>query len=426
MSTQLDQYHYRIGVKIDSLDKINKCILSVQDGNSGLIRDLTLSIESIRSEYNDGSASILAAHYTTPENQNISENYIKFIMSSNLIERMDKLYIEQANAKIQGKMSEPYEIELINVKPINSSYEDIDDSLETLALQLQQQLEKIPAPKIVSTTRTLGQVLETLSKTYQDQLIPLPINKIRINLCSVCTSPMTLFSDQSELRCDSLECGQIVTLYGIVFEDAQFYNQQTTCSKSKKYDPNGHLSKWIDKIQAKEDYLFPQEVINKIDAVVVSEYSRNGRIRPMTNMRCETVREWLQRFRFTDSYDHAPLLRKIITSMHGTPVIPPEFTPIERQEILIECSLSLREFETVIKDPELLRRLEKDRVRNKFYYPYVLWQIINLKVRDLSRKRRLLECIHLQSDKTLRNNDIVWKEICDRRGYKYSKANNNF
>jgi hypothetical protein len=390
MASSIESYHYKIGVKLDCLEHIAKELKSIND---------IAAIERIRINYSDAIASVMASYYR--DGKDDLDMFQRILASDNTIEKMDEVMsrLEQnTQAELPSRTFHP---------------EPAENSLDSLARDLELLMGSQPKPLIT---------LDSLVKTYKDHQIDIKIQKIRINKCSVCDSNMTLFPDTSEMRCDAPECGQIITLYGIVFEDSQFYNQQTVCTKSKKYDPNGHLSKWIDKIQAKEDHQFPPEVISAIDGVAVQEYTRDGRLRPMTNMRCETVREWMQRFRYTDCYDHAPLMRKIITSMHGKTIVPPELTPEERQDILIECSLSLREFETVIKNPDLLRRLDKERVRNKFYYPYVLWQIINLRIKDNFKRRKLLECIHLQSDKTLRNNDIVWREICNRRVYEYFTA----
>ena len=390
----LESYHYKIGVKLDILEQLARTIDPDRLGD----------VERIRINYTDSVAPVLAQYYTGTT-ASVDELYMKHLAADNTIEKMDKLCASLEHVSVDPNMDVP----AMEFKPLPS---DLDNTIAVLA----NDLEKLFTKPIAKTD------LSGLFKTYKDHQVALVIQKLRINTCSVCGSNMTVFPDTSEMRCDSLDCGQIVTLYGIVFEDSQFYNQQTVCSKSKKYDPNGHLSKWIDTIQAKEDYQFSQDVITAIDEVAIREYTRDGRTRPMTNLRCETVRKWLQNFRFTNAYNHAPLLRKIITGMHGQPIVPPELSPEERQDILVECSLSLREYETAIRDPDLLRRIEKERVSNKCYYPYILWQIINLRIKDPRRRRALLECIHLQSDKTLRNNDIIWKVICTRRGYVYHTA----
>lgn len=431
MSSNLESYHYKIGVKADCIGKIIDWLRYVNDTND--LMQLACHVERLLIEYTDATSAILAKYYSTNDVNLMSQSeeiYCKTIVSNNFVDRLDTEFTSVE--KIRLLYTSLYHNKFAElVDPVFVGSDKIEKALETdldkLAFDLQEFLTN--GQKTTTTTKTnkkpLNIVLDSLFKTYKDQIIQISIKRIPIETCNVCGNNMTLFADRSEMRCSSSDCGQIVTLYGIVFEDNQIYNQQNTAAKNKKYDPNGHLSKWIDKIQSKEDYIFDPNVITAVDEVAIKEYTRNGQLRNMTNLRCETIREWLKRLGFNNCYDHAPLLRKIITGIHGTAVVPPEFTAEERQDILIECSLSLREYETVIKNQDLLRRLEKDRAKNKFYYPYVLWQIINLKITDPTKKRKLLECIHLQSEKTLRNNDLVWHEICKKRGYQYYSANNN-
>jgi hypothetical protein len=368
--------------------------------------------------YNDGVSGTLAAHYagTFKDPTIAAERYMKVVVSENIIDRLDTIFDEvtkTAPSKPSKTAKRPK-----TIKKYETYLNDIAD-IDTLAAELQQQISGSAEPDKLP--------IQDLIKRYQAQLITIEPKRMKINICSLCGSNMTMHSDTSELICDASDCGQIVAVQGIVFEDSQIYTQpqqQLSSGKVKKHDPNGHLAKWIEKILAKEDYTFPDDVVKTIDAMVVSEYTRGGRLRPMHNIRCEKFRNWMQAKNFTTCYDHAPLLRKIITGLHGPPVCPPELEPEEQQEILIEASIAMREYEDVIKDPVVLQRLGKDRVRNKFYYPYIFWQVIYLKITD-ERKFKLLECIHLQSDDTLHRNDIVWREICNRRGYQYRSANNN-
>lgn len=469
MAGTIESYHYKIGVKFDALEQL--AILCDCDHQN------EEAIERVKIAYNDGVSGILASYYAENlSNSNISattDKYMKFVLSENIIERLDSILQSITNSakycpsllwdasqsdmsrssdmsrisdasrssefKSDAKLNKKYEKHIASLLWNESIPQSDHNELEILADELQCSLDVDPQERkesessfgLVQKKEPIGTNKQTQMssqiKRYQDQIVILETKKLKINVCNLCGSTMTMRSDTSELVCDAPECGQLIAVHGIVFEDSQIYTQQqqqSSNSKTKKYDPNGHLSKWIEKILAQEEYNFSPTVIDKIDKMAVTEYTRGGRLRPMHNIRCEKFREWMRTCKFTDCYDHAPLLRKIITGKHGTAVTPPSFTPEELQEILIDGSMAMREFEEVIKDPEVLRRLGKERVRNKFYYPYILWQVINLRIRD-DRRLKLLECIHLQSDDTLRRNDIVWKEICARRNYTYQSANSN-
>lgn len=402
-TADLDVCHHKICTKFDCLESIARCL------------QLPSHIEPLYILYTDSVSGILARYYQSPPTSSdlLKIEYDKILLANNIQENMEVEY-EKLIAFVANSESS----KTPTSQPPTNSPLPISD-LSTLALELEKYLQKIP---VSPSSPRRSESIEYYKKLYNENHLIIRIPKQRINICQICNSSMTLFPDTSELVCDEPSCKQLILLQGILFEDSQFYNQSAMCTKSKKYDPNGHLSKWIDKIQAKEDHIFTPPVIAKIDEMAIAEYTRDMRLRSMANIKCEKIREWLQKYKYTDCYDHAPLLRKIITGMHGPSVIPPELTPEERLEILIECSLSLREFENVIRKPEVLHRLEKEKVLNKFYYPYILWQIINLRVSDPIKKRKLLECIHLQSDNTLRRNDIIWKEICKIRDYKYYTA----
>lgn len=451
MSAIIETYKYKIGVKFDCLQNIGKCLENVQDVSTNMIK-----IGKLQMLYQEGISGILTSYYNimsnTTNNSNsdifkLQESYKKFMISSNILGELDNIYetFEKLTSLNKTKLSETTETPHPNHSNSDFSNSDYSNSdLNNQNLNNQNLNNQSDDPElneianlincIVSNSTKLQEIvnvssaLESITKSqkeYMDQKIKFDMERSKINKCDQCGSHMTVFPESSELKCDSKDCQQVITLYGIVFEDSQFYNQQNTSVKSKKYDPNGHCSKWIDKIQAKEDWIFPEEIVKIIDDLAVQEYTRNGRLRPMINLQCEKVRSWLKKFKFVDQYDHAPLLRKIITSNHGNAVVPPELTPEERQEILIEYSLCMKEFEEVIRDSKILRRLDKNHIRNKFYYPYILWNIINVKFEKDKRRKKLLECIHLQSDGTLIRNDIVWKEICSRRGYRYMATNSN-
>ena len=49
------------------------------------------------------------------------------------------------------------------------------------------------------------------------------------------------------------------------------------------------------------------------------------------------------------------------------------------------------------------------------YYPYFIWKIIEIIYKDQPRRRyEIFECIHLQNLDTLKKNDKIWKNICNK------------
>lgn len=220
------------------------------------------------------------------------------------------------------------------------------------------------------------------------------------------------------MKCE--ECGYVVSLHGTIYDDPKqdMYNLQS--GKNKRYDPNGHCEKRLKQLQAKEDKNIPEEHVAKLDALAIKEYTRRNRLRSMESMPCRQVRKWLKMTGLTQYNHNAPLVRKLITSRHGKPVIPPSMTPEEEQNILIDCSVAMGCYEKIVNTPEYVKKYSKPKSGtrqrtqpNKVYYWFILFKIISHHLAGDRRLERILECIHLQSSDTVDKNDDVWRMICD-------------
>ena len=84
---------------------------------------------------------------------------------------------------------------------------------------------------------------------------------------------MIIQANTSELLC--IKCGEIHTLIGSVFEDSQFYNQEGNRYKHGSYDPNRHCKFWIDRIQAKENTIIEESVLEKIKNCIKKDKIEN-------------------------------------------------------------------------------------------------------------------------------------------------------
>lgn len=377
----------------------------------------TAQITPILSEYYDDSSD-------NTKNTKLSETYKRVISSENYIDKLNaalndvNIYInslEKNKLFIQfvkkykglvglgsfsrfGRISK----ESKKSKSYNSKKSDISDISE------------------VSEFNNLD-YKETIAKfiqIYNQAKVNIAYKKQDMNICT-CGKQMTIFANESERRCNS--CGIIVRLHGAIFDDSQAYTQQGQCTKHKEYDSNKHCFKWLTWIQAKEKNIIPDSVIEKIAERALKDYTRFGKLQPMDSMKCQQIRKWLKDLRLTKWNHHAPLIRKLVTAKYGKPVIPPQFSPDEEQEVLIDFSQNMEEFEDVIKNqPEMVEEIFKKTRSNRPYYPYGLWQVVMRKFRRDERLKGILECIHLQSDATLKKHDRMHKIICSRRkGYKY-------
>lgn len=244
----------------------------------------------------------------------------------------------------------------------------------------------------------------------------------RREACPECDLPLIIDPYNSELRCQ--KCGFSDTLSGVVFEESQLYSQQSSASKHKNYKFNVHCEKWLNQIQARENRLIPEDVLQRVNALAKQEYTRGGILRSMRGMKCKEIRKWLKRLGLTKYNNNAALIRRYVTGMNGEAVIPPQLTAVETHDILFDFSQAMEVYESFDKERETLAAIGKAKVGNKPYYPYGLMKILINRLPRGARLDGLLECIHLQTETTLRKHDKVWKEICARvPGFHYVPTN---
>lgn len=253
---------------------------------------------------------------------------------------------------------------------------------------------------------------------FLEQRIVFVYEKANPDLCKICKIPMIMYTDDAELRCE--ECGLIQLLSGTVYDDSQSDTQTVQGTKNKRHDPKRHCDKRLKQIQAKEDWKIVEDVIMKLNTRALKEYRHRNGLLSMRTMTCKQIRRWLKLEKLTKHNHHAPTIRKIITGMHGEPVIPPQLTMEEEQEVLIDFSEAMICYEQVTQTDEYRRKYEKDRTRqrqrskpNRFYYWFVIFKILSQKFADDPRLPGMLECIHLQSDKTLAKDDDIWAMMCE-------------
>lgn len=392
MTSTLDAYHQKISAKIDYLEQISEILNSHES-----------EITNLASRYREIIAPILLKHYQNRDNA-LVEEFCSLILSENIINKFDNILEELIKVIENFDNSENSHID-------SKKFENID-LVEELQNKFKKKRKTLPRKK-----------LNRLIVRYRENKLVFNIKRDNITNCPKCNDKMCIWSELSELQCNS--CSYVETLQGVIFDDNQIFGQQVMISRTKKYDPNAHCAKWLDSLLAQEDSIIPEHVIEKIEHLAVQEYTRNNRVRSMVNMKCSEIRNWLKRFGYSAYYNNAPKIRKIITSRHGESVVPPELTSKEKEKILIEYQLTMNAFNEVVRDEQVLRLLGKNKIRNKLYNPFILWQIINHVLSGDPRLTRLLETIHLQSQNTLVKNDIIWRKICEIRNIPYYATDAN-
>ncbi len=212
-------------------------------------------------------------------------------------------------------------------------------------------------------------------------------------ICSSCKTAYTIDEKTSEFTCKG--CGATEKMYGVVFEDEQFFYQEGQRTKHGKYEPTKHCRFWVERIQAKESTEIPETVINKIKRCIRREKVW------IDNISCESIRGYLKQLKISKYNNHIPLIRKTITGKE-----PPQFTEHELKLIFMYFGLVI----------QIFIRIKPSEKSNCPYHPFFIYKIVEQllnKPTDLDRKKEILSCIHLQSRDTLIENDKIWFAICD-------------
>jgi len=236
--------------------------------------------------------------------------------------------------------------------------------------------------------------LNTMFRTYENTSVEEKYDDQVTGICPVCKIAYDIEERTSEFTCRN--CGKIEKIYGIVFENEQFFYQEGGRTKHGKYVSIKHCKYWIDRIQAKESSDIPEKVINAIKRCILRDKIWIDKVT------CPCIRKYLKQLKLTTQYNnHVPLIRKIITGQE-----PPQFSGYELKLIHMK-------FLNVI---QIFNKIKPADISNCFYHPYFIYKIIEQilnKPSDAKRKAEILSCIHLQSRETLIEKDIIWFIICD-------------
>lgn len=206
-----------------------------------------------------------------------------------------------------------------------------------------------------------------LINNYKKTKLIYHIDDIEYDTCD-CGNKMIIQANTSELLCT--KCGSVITLLGSVFENNQFYQQESQKFPHGSYDPNRHCKFWIDRIQAKENTIISDIVLNKI-----KECIKRDKIENWKNISIDQFRLYLKQTKLTKYNDHIPLIKKMITGY-----IPPQLTHKE-------LHLLFNYFDKATKIYNEIKPKEKS---NSLYYPFIIWKLLDLIITPLSKKKRII------------------------------------
>jgi len=223
-----------------------------------------------------------------------------------------------------------------------------------------------------------------------------PSEKI-LDYCE-CGSVMQVMPESSELVCNN--CGYLYELKGTVFNDCQFYSQESIRYKHAGYEPSKHVKSWLERIQARETNTITDTQLIKIEACI----KRDG-ITNKKRLTIEQLRRYLKDSGLTELNEHVALIKRLITG-----IAPPQLSYSETQDIT-------NSFSKAVKAYNVIRPSNKS---NMLFYPYIVWKLVEMHIPDFYRRKSLLSFIHLQGAQTLIQNDTIWAQICNiTRGFIY-------
>lgn len=346
MSSTIDNTNTNILNKIHELQKIidiyDKYDLDEKDNLH--VKNLKDFIDDLLASYEFGSIDILKKYYQSSDTDKHIQykRYMKFINTENILGKLKKVY---SSCK---KLQKAYDIDSTDIYDAFNNYDYASVDIDT-------------------------------------------VDKVGNN-CQ-CGNQMHVESKTSESVCN--KCGSAEKLYGVVFEDEQFFYQEGQRTKHGKYDPTKHCKFWVDRIQAKESAEIPDKLINTIKRRIKRDNVW------LERLNCSIIRGYLKEIKKTEYNDHIPLIRKIITGVE-----PPQLSDYELKLVYVY-------FNRVM---QIYNRTKPDDKLNSPYHPFFVYKILEQilkKPDDKLRRDEILSSIHLQSRETLINHDLIWHSICN-------------
>lgn len=401
---------------IDKLAVIRKCLEYVETSGLPLshVNILRSDLEELTLGYNLATIVALTKYYRAVANGQTPHAPVDSISVKSM--DPDILILERMMDGVVDAKDAVAEINTINVPEYTQSElvtgeqaiteymaaiqtENLVSKIDDLNSRVVTDLKKVRAgrePPRHTTNRQLF-VVDRLANQIDSQIRELDNSRSvvitpwakasRFEYCKACGDRMQVFPSSSELRCSV--CGHVKPLTGTVFEDHQFYNQEGQKTKHGEYVPNRHFKFWMDRIQAKEHHVFPQEKLAIIEAHIARFYP------PPYRLTCATMRSILKETRLTTYNDHIPLLLKIFTGQ-----APPQLTHNELRMFSLKFNKIIELYEKLFPDG------------NRPYYPYFIFKIAEDEFKNKPIKRKILDYIHLQAEDTVKKNDLIYEKIC--------------
>lgn len=261
----------------------------------------------------------------------------------------------------------------------------------------------------------MNKVIE--QETYNE--ITIDINYIlnnKINLSSkpvnyefCCNQKMTVLAERSELYCEI--CKTPTVIKGMVFNDAQFYCQDSKKSKHGKYDVLRNFNTWIDHIYATDGFEIPKEM--RIDIEKFLEREKLGEFGRSDRINILDVRNFLEQYNYSKYNKNGSSILSQISGEH-----PPHLST-EDHDMLINI---FNQIITILNDTLNPKYSDIPKSKNTPYCPYFIAKIVEAKwVNDLE-KQRIHSYIFHKKPETVNELDNKWYYLCPHLGFKFKST----
>lgn len=214
---------------------------------------------------------------------------------------------------------------------------------------------------------------------------------LNIKLCPKCKIEKTLFKSDGYYICS--QCGDSELIHIDIdkpnFKDINF--EIRPCA----YKRSNHLSEILNQFQAKESTEISKELYDKIKAELTIQRYTNYK-----KLNHSIIKKILKKLKLNKYYEH---IYHIINNLSGLP--PPNMT-IEQEE-------NIKKLFKEIQKPFSVYRPKKRK--NFLNYNYIIHKICQL----LNYNEFLPHFPLLKSRSNLEEQDIVWKNICNYKKYKF-------
>jgi len=227
---------------------------------------------------------------------------------------------------------------------------------------------------------------------YQKNIDAIPkVSMVSIDTCS-CGEKMKVDLETGCISCQS--CGLCKESALALFkEDRGAGSGDSQKIKSNTYKVSKHFETWLNRILAIEVRAGAYAIVPKI-----KEYFRGAGV-PKDLIEYTGIRKFLKKNNLKDYYETISWFLKEVTGRS-----PPDLTDSERMDIAYR-------FDVIIDTFDRIRNSTDAKPLGRTYYPFFIYKIIQTKFANRPEKLRLLNYIHVQSEKTLEKNESLYHKI---------------